>query len=281
MDGKIMLQDILGLSMEKMKKFNLHLAAKSNGVEPLDVFATNREEWREWNEYRDGKNVWTRDYIFTLIPDYHKQNRYVFGGVYQIIERFENWQENLRGYHVELDEMYNSFIGRLYVEFYRYPGLRRRNYLFENFIESMCVAEITEMPYSGEPFPGFDNVNISFSSLEIIYSHHKQDWYTALENVKGVYLITDSNNGKKYVGSAYGDNGIWSRWADYAFSGTGGNDELVKIIEKNGLDYARKYFKFSILELFSMKTDNDFIITRECFWKSVLLTRGEFGYNKN
>jgi hypothetical protein len=30
-----------------------------------------------------------------------------------------------------------------------------------------------------------------------------------LENVKGVYLIVDKSNGKMYVGSAYGDTGIW------------------------------------------------------------------------
>ena len=94
-------------------------------------------------------------------------------------------------------------------------------------------------------------------------------------------MIVDKFNGKKYVGSAYGDSGIWSRWCTYINTGHGYNDELVMLIEKNGIDYARKYFQFAILELRSMKTDDDTIINRESFWKEVLLTRGIFGYNKN
>lgn len=94
-------------------------------------------------------------------------------------------------------------------------------------------------------------------------------------------MIVDKSNGKKYVGSAYGDNGIWSRWSTYILTGHGYNDELVDLITKNGLDYARKNFHFAILELRSMKTDDDTIINRESFWKEVLLTRGNFGYNKN
>ena len=44
-------------------------------------------------------------------------------------------------------------------------------------------------------------------------------WKTALANQKGVYLITDSSNGKKYVGSATGENMIWGRWKDYIANG--------------------------------------------------------------
>lgn len=276
-----MLKDILGLPSEEYKKYNLHLAAYNGDVQPLDVFSIDPEEWKGWNEYRNGKNVWTRNYIFTLIPDYHKQNRYVFGGIFRVIERFNDWKETKRGYHVELDNKYSSLIGRLVVEFYRYQGLRGRNYLFEKFVDSMYVAEITELPYSGMAFPGYDNVNVSFSMLEGIFKHQKQDWYTALVNVKGVYLIMDNKNGKKYVGSAYGDKGLWSRWADYIYSGTGNNDELVQIIEKEGVVYARNNFLFAIIEVFSMKTENEYIISRENYWKEVLLSRGIFGYNKN
>lgn len=282
MTEEIKLNDLLRLSDETLKKFRLHLAAKNeDGINPLDVFVTNREEWKEWNEYRDRKDVWNCEFIFTLIHDYHKQNKYVFGGVYRVVERFDDWGKTTKGYRVELDEMFKPFIGRLIVDFHRYQGLRGRNFIFENYINDMTVAEITELPYSGEPFPGYDNVNISFSSLEVIFRNQKSDWHTALENVKGIYLITDRKNGKKYVGAAYGDSGIWSRWADYACSGTGCNDELVEMIKQNGVDYARKHFNFSILELFPMKASNEFIIARESYWKNILLTRGEFGYNKN
>ena len=167
------------------------------------------------------------------------------------------------------------------MDFYRRPGLMGRGFNIETFMDEFVVTEILEKPYAGVNFPGYDSIDIDFSSLEFIINNQKQDWKVALENVKGVYLIVDKKNGKKYVGSAYGADGIWSRWACYIGSGYGGNDELVEVINANGLDYARKNFKFSLLEIYTMKTDAESIIYRESFWKDVLLTRGKFGYNSN
>ena len=278
---KFKLNDLFHLTEDEMRKYKIHLAAYNGYEQPLDVFARDREEWKGWNEWRGGKDDFNREYIIGLIPDYHKIDKYVFGGVFKVIKRYDDWQETEVGYKVELTNQFKSLIGRLVVGFSRYQGLRGRAFLLENFMDSMSIAEILENPYEGEEFPGYDNVRIDFSSLELLVQNQKTDWRVALENVKGIYLIVDKFNGKKYVGSAYGDSGIWSRWCTYINTGHGYNDELVMLIEKNGIDYARKYFQFAILELRSIKTDDDTIINRESFWKEVLLTRGDFGYNKN
>lgn len=278
---KFKLNDLFHLTEDEMRKYKIHLAAYNGYEQPLDVFARDREEWKDWNEWRGGKDDFNREYIIGLIPDYHKIDKYVFGGVFKVIKRYDDWQETEVGYKVELTNQFKSLIGRLVVGFSRYQGLRGRAFLLENFMDSMSIAEILENPYEGEEFPGYDNVRIDFPSLELLVQNQKTDWRVALENVKGIYLIVDKFNGKKYVGSAYGDSGIWSRWCTYINTGHGYNDELVMLIEKNGIDYARKYFQFAILELRSMKTDDDTIINRESFWKEVLLTRGIFGYNKN
>lgn len=278
---KFKLNDLFHLTEDEMRKYKIHLAAYNGYEQPLDVFARDREEWKGWNEWRGGKDDFNREYIIGLIPDYHKIDKYVFGGVFKVIKRYDDWQETEVGYKVELTNQFKSLIGRLVIGFSRYQGLRGRAFLLENFMDSMSIAEILENPYEGEEFPGYDNVRIDFSSLELLVQNQKTDWRVALENVKGIYLIVDKFNGKKYVGSAYGDSGIWSRWCTYINTGHGYNDELVMLIEKNGIDYARKYFQFAILELRSMKTDDDTIINRESFWKEVLLTRGIFGYNKN
>lgn len=104
-------------------------------------------------------------------------------------------------------------------------------------------------------------------------------WYTALKNIKGIYIITDKSNGKHYVGSAYGEYSFWSRWAQYSENGHGENIELKKIIEENSINYAQN-FLFSILEIRSAITADKEIIEREQHWKNILLSR-EFGYNKN
>ena len=281
METSFKLNDLFHLTEDEMTKYKVHLAAYNGYEQPLDVFARDRNEWKFWNEWRGGKDDFNREYILGLIPDYHKTDKYVFGGVFKVIERYDDWQETEVGYKVELTNQFDSLIGRLVVGFSRYQGLRGRAFLLENFMDSMTIAEILEKTYEGEDFPGYDNVRIDFSSLELLVQNQKTDWRVALENVKGIYLIVDKFNGKKYVGSAYGDSGIWSRWCTYINTGHGYNDELVELIEKNGIDYARKYFQFAILELRSMKTDDDTIIKRESFWKEVLLTRGSFGYNKN
>ncbi len=107
------------------------------------------------------------------------------------------------------------------------------------------------------------------------------DWRASLESVKGVYLITDSRTNKRYVGSAYGESGIWSRWCAYAATGHGGNVELKTLLADEGLDYCRAHFRFALLEHRSFRVSDELILKREDFWKRLLLTRGEEGLNRN
>ncbi len=88
---------------------------------------------------------------------------------------------------------------------------------FENF----AVTEILREPYAGRPFPGFEDIDISFGEMETIVRNGRLDWKTTLENVKGIYLITDRSTGRRYVGSAYGEGGVWSRWLSYVETGHG------------------------------------------------------------
>ena len=79
-----------------------------------------------------------------------------------------------------------------------------------------------------------------------------------------------------YIGSAYGENMILGRWQSYVKTGYGGNVEFKKL----NFDYIKQNFRYSILDIFKSTVDDQLIIARESWWKSVLLTR-EFGYNKN
>jgi hypothetical protein len=140
----------------------------------------------------------------------------------------------------------------------------------------------TRMGGSGMPFPGIHEINHRFSVLEKIFEVGRIDWKAALKDMKGVYLITDTSNGKKYVGSAYGGAGLWSRWGCYIGTGHGWNDELVRLIRRRGLSYARRNFNFSILEAMAKATADEVVISRETYWKQVLLTRDrDHGYNRN
>ncbi|PZQ10790.1 MAG: hypothetical protein DI565_19630 [Ancylobacter novellus] len=117
--------------------------------------------------------------------------------------------------------------------------------------------------------------------LETIVRIERLDWKTALQNVKGVYLIVDKSSGKKYVGSAYNGVGIWSRWSGYVTSGHGWNVALVELLANKGVAYARENFRMTLLEAWPYRTEDRIIIGRETHWKEALLTRGDFGYNRN
>jgi hypothetical protein len=152
---------------------------------------------------------------------------------------------------------------------------------FENHYPGFEVQEILREPYSGRAFSGFEDIDLSFEELETLVRNSRADWRAALSNVKGVYLISDITTGKRYIGSAYGDQGIWARWCAYVASGHGGNIELRALVSDPTLDYCRKCFRFALLEYRPSPTPDELILAREAFWKRILLTRGEYGLNRN
>ncbi len=266
------------LPIQKLETYKLHTATWNGELNPLDVFVKDFEAWKYWNRWKPQSNVFNRDYIFSIIDFYPENNRWLFGGIWKVIGRDLSIKRD-HAYTIELDEKTANFIGRLIL---KYPKSGRNNYrLLEKEYDKMQVSQILKEKYSGEVFCGYENINHSFSAIESIIKIQKRDWMGALSNVKGVYLIADSSNGKKYVGSAYGSMGIWSRWKCYIETGHGWNDELTTIINKKGIEYARKNFTISLLEFLPAKTEDRVVIARESFWKECLMSRGEFGYNKN
>jgi len=140
---------------------------------------------------------------------------------------------------------------------------------------SLCeVVEILPAVYDNNLFPGYDQVNISWLDMKRLVK--KEGWRTALKNQKGIYLISDTSNGKMYVGSAYGENMLLGRWEAYVSTGHGNNKELKTLTK----EHIQKYFRYSILDIFKAKYTDAEIIERESWWKNILQTR-RFGYNAN
>ena len=269
----ILLHSIMSNISAEEYKIHFAIADKINNNDPLDAFISGRDEWKKWNSWRGPKNLFSRKFIFSLIR-YYSDDSWLFGGIFEILER------NKDSYDVTLVENYQQYVGRLIVKYSRPRVQGPAIFNLENHFDKILLKQILESAFIGEAFCGYDNIAHKFSQLENIVRQDKLDWKTALKNVKGVYLIFDTKNGKTYVGSAYGDTGIWSRLSCYVSTGHGWNDELVDLISVNGLDYAREYLQFSVLETRPMRTDDQEIINRENYWKNVLHSR-KFGYNLN
>ena len=136
------------------------------------------------------------------------------------------------------------------------------------------------------PFPGFDGVMLSYHQLcELVDDHRYVDWRAALKEVQGIYLITDSSNGKQYVGKADGAERILARWTSYARDGHGGNVALRELAydsvagEAKKTDHARN-FVFSLLRVFGPSTPSSEVDKAESHYKEALMTR-KFGLNRN
>ena len=90
------------------------------------------------------------------------------------------------------------------------------------------VVEIKGKKSIGD-FQSFSEVDLDFRDLKMLFQSPDTNltWVKPLSSVNGVYLIQDKLSGKLYVGSAYGDQGIYGRWSDYAKNGHGDNQELA------------------------------------------------------
>ncbi len=269
--NKILLNEILKLdNLDNVKiRFNLMFRDNWNPVEifkndDLDVLL----EGQYWNykrnkSYKKGQitvgfirlndnDLWLLFHVGMVTKDLNK-----LGGV---------------GYKYEILTEYEKYFGRLIIKFKNRSQAMIR--LANSVIDDCEVVQILPDTFDNDIFPGYDKVNISWNELSRVMT--KEGWKTALQNQKGVYLITDISNGKMYVGSAYGENMILGRWQSYVRIGHGGNVELKKL----NFDHIKTTFRYSILDIFKSTADDQLIIARESWWKSVLQTR-EFGYNNN
>jgi len=267
---KIKLNDILRLTdLDNVKiRFNLMFGGNWN---PIEIFKDKNTQLlldgHYWNyeskkSYKDGQitvglirikgDLWLLFHIGRITKDLD-----VLKGI---------------GYEYKTLTEYEKFFGRLIV---RYKNQSQTMIRLANSVIDECeVEQILPDVFDNDIFPGYDNVNISWDELSRIIE--KDTWKTALQNQKGVYLITDISNGKKYVGSAYGENMILGRWQSYVRNGHGGNVGL-KVLD---FDYIKTNFQYSILDIYKSTIDDQVIIEREGWWKGVLQSR-KYGYNEN
>lgn len=259
------------------QQYKVHFAVWNGFRHPIDVLATSSVEWKQWNSWRSANNDFNRDFIFSLAQDKNDATRWLFGGVWEVLERRPEQQAH--SYTVALrDDVLGPFVRRLWVRHKRSGrNIRQR---MESTLPTMSVSSVLEEAFAGEPFPGHDRINHSLADLQGVVSQARADWRIALESMKGVYVIHDRETGQRYVGSAYGDTGIWQRWSTYATSLHGGNVGLKELLAEKGIEYYVTNMRFALLEYWSMRTDDDYVLERESYWKDVLHARA-LGHNKN
>ena len=285
----IKLNDLL--KIQDLSNVKIRLNLSNDSYNAIDNYYNDKEGLLIGNFYNTGNKKWFREgeiviglarisgdkwllFDISRITKDHNRQGFPNAGLYDFYD------------HEPLKE-YENLFGRTIVKFHKngqYVIIKA-----ENAVDRFEVAEILpENLDQIDSFPGYKNVSVSYSELKNKLGKSKE-WQTALKCRKGVYVISDHQTGKLYVGSAYGKNGIYGRWETYIKSGFDKNEQengkypnkgLQELVKDKGISYIQKNFHYAILETFTDDVADEYIIQRESYWKKVLLSR-EFGYNAN
>lgn len=271
--------EIYGIDPSKTK-----LVRHSNVEIPVyETFKNNIERLENYQSFQTNKKFGKASHIASFAPGHGTSA--LFLGIWDITGCTEN--SGFGEKHRQLLERHSLppdwFDGSSYYHLHKNPAM---NDLSERLVIEWGGSTVSWVQNKDKPvielrransiedFVSYDNVQISYQDLATLSNNKSAniDWVNALSAVNGVYLIKDNSTGKLYVGSAYGEAGIWGRWMTYTLNGHGGNVDLVSLDPQ--------FFEFSILEIVSGTTSESEVIHRENRWKEKLGSR-KFGLNQN
>lgn len=278
-DGELSLRNLLNLSAEEIKNSKICLSAYNYKENKYfyDIWQESNKKFVDFSYYnsKKRKNFISGQIVFGFVQIPKNNKKWVLITVGKILKSCEN--DQICDY--EKIEKYNGMLGRLYIELA--PGHRFGFvYNLNRYIDQAKVISIDDKNKDIVKFKGFNNVNLTYKELCLVLSNENSDYYKILNNIKGVYCLTDLNTGKLYIGSASGNEGIAKRWKDYIISDDGGNKELISLKRKDNGNYIKNNFTFTLLEFFDMNVSRNYILNREKYWKRVFDTI-KHGYNNN
>lgn len=168
-------------------------------------------------------------------------------------------------FDLKLTDFYAHWKGRLIVG---WPPPERSWWrrAHRNEFPVMAVLEDSALDAA---LPEWDEIDFTWEALQALPTRLK----FKLSEWRVIYYIFDTLDEKGYVGSAYGESNLLSRWQDYAARGDGGNKLLLGRNSRN--------FRFTILQRVSPDLPDDDIIRLESSWKRRLHTQAPHGLNAN
>lgn len=281
---KIPLVQTLGIDLSQPWKLSLSMVHKKSGTKYIDEIAENglsntNVGFCYYSHFGKKKNFKVGDHVlgFTKLRE-KDQWLLVTAGIVTRIPDQPGYCE-----YKPIDRL-APWCGRLVAEFKKGDTWSRYVFGLSKFFEERegWIHEILDSEYSLFKFTGYADIKgWSFSLLErVVDSQRFADLREKLREISGVYYLLDTKTGRGYVGSAYGSDGLAQRWSCYTSTLTGGNKKLKELYEKEGPEYFKQNFRFSLLEWFHDKLPAEKIIERESMWKDALGTRIS-GYNAN
>ena len=120
-----------------LSQYKLHAARSNNVDQPLDVYLRSTEEWNSWNSWRGYRDDFNRDFIFSIIKFYPEEDTWLFGGIYQVLDRGP--ESNHHSYQINQVELGRELIGRLK---FRGSLPRGRAFNLESYHNHVQISEL-------------------------------------------------------------------------------------------------------------------------------------------
>jgi len=210
----INLNDILNLSEEEIlrSKIEFNMQAGSGGEPFIDRWLKYSENEKAsgackdcsyWGWYgTNQRNFYPGQWVFSFVRLINDEWLFISAG--KVVDTpFNDWAS------VEILEKYKPFFGRLIIKCTKGNTFGRYTFNLNNYLSQASVKEILPCLYSGEQFEGYDRVHLPYNRLDNIFKGKiLPTYYEALKKITGVYCLTDTKTGKKYIGSATGEGGV-------------------------------------------------------------------------
>ena len=275
---RIMLNDILQFDDEQIETARIKFNVENSYFDAVERYRSDPERFNNRNLLWHIKRRYFQAGQIAICFVRIDKDIWLMTGIKRILKLLDPGERGV-GYKAEDITEYNKYCGRLKLHFHNTSRSVVKKY--DSVMDEIEVLEILNDVYTSEDFPGYDSLRLTYKELKSIVDRKPLSWITALKNQQGVYLITDTHTGWRYVGSATSEEEmLFQRWSQYIQNGHGGNKALKELVKKKGMKYVEKYFEFSLLENYNSKVNRDYILERENWWKETLHTR-KFGYNRN
>ena len=266
----ITIQELLfnrGLNKNSKTKLVRH---KDNRRDLYNLYWTDRAEFLAYQNSQS-KDVFNGvDYIVSFIGEEGLLSRFI--GVYKLTGRQQLAEDSFEYEMEEVKEKFDDLKERVII---RWENAISWHQWIKNEME---VIEIHPGLHYKQ-FTDYSDFILNFDELKEIVTKQYSDWKKMLSATKGVYLISDTKTGKLYVGSAYGEDGIWGRWTKYVSTNGHGDNKTLKELVTADPTHGNN-FQFSILMLLPRTITADEAIKKERLFKNKLGTNS-FGLNNN
>ena len=245
------------------------------GRSPYDLWRTDSSRFERYQSLQDkAVNFDVGHHLASFVAT--PTNETLFVGLYSVEGRsaappgtlcpIRQTDEGLDGavlFDIRLDDRLARYAGLLVVDW----GPGYRSWIQRADRKDKPVLEIRKA-ITDPAFPGFRDFRCDIAEIESI----PFGWREALRAVNGVYVLVCLDTGKLYVGSAYGQDGLWARFIEYARTGHGGNLELRR--------RGPAQYRVSVLEVMPPTSSLDEVVRVESAWKEKLGSR-RHGLNEN